>query len=120
MVRRRLPKLRGNRPPVRLLRELLRSCRHRDWTARVVSYRQPTPHDHREAFGPTRKPTRKVDAAMMLSPDVTLIIKVTNACDMRCRYCFIEPSVFHKTMKDDTARRVVRAFLASALFQLPH
>jgi serine-type anaerobic sulfatase-maturating enzyme len=53
----------------------------------------------------------------MISPDVTLIIKVTNACNMRCRYCFIEPSVFHKTMARDTARRVVRAFLDSSYFQ---
>lgn len=53
----------------------------------------------------------------MISPDVTLIIKVTNACNMRCRYCFIEPSVFHKTMNGDTARRVVRAFLDSSYFQ---
>jgi uncharacterized protein len=52
----------------------------------------------------------------MISPDVTLIIKVTNACNMRCRYCFIEPSVYHKTMKSDTARRVVRAFLDSSYF----
>ena len=54
---------------------------------------------------------------MMLSPHITLIIKVTNACDMRCKYCFIEPSVFHKTMKDRTARRVVRAFLDSDFFE---
>jgi uncharacterized protein len=54
---------------------------------------------------------------MMLSPDITLIIKVTNACDMQCRYCFIEPSVFHKTMKDETARRVVHAFLDSDFFE---
>ncbi|MDQ4098717.1 MAG: radical SAM protein, partial [Actinomycetota bacterium] len=54
---------------------------------------------------------------MELSPHITLIIKVTNACDMKCRYCFIEPSVFHKTMKDSTARRVVRAFLDSEFFE---
>jgi uncharacterized protein len=54
---------------------------------------------------------------MMLSPDITLIIKVTNACDMKCRYCFIEPSVFHKTMKDETAYRVVHAFLDSEYFR---
>ena len=53
----------------------------------------------------------------MISPDVTLIIKVTNACNMRCRYCFIEPSVFHKTMNVDTAQRVVRAFLDSSYFK---
>jgi uncharacterized protein len=53
----------------------------------------------------------------MMSPDVTLIIKVTNACNMKCRYCFIEPSVFHKTMNGDTARRVVRAFLDSSYFR---
>ncbi|MGW5418786.1 radical SAM protein [Streptomyces sp. NPDC003943] len=57
---------------------------------------------------------------MMLSRDVTLIIKVTNACDLQCRYCFIEPSVFHKKMKDDTARRVVRAFLDSEHFDSVH
>jgi uncharacterized protein len=54
---------------------------------------------------------------MMLSRNVTLIIKVTNACDMQCRYCFIEPSIFHKTMKSETARRVVRAFLDSSYFE---
>jgi uncharacterized protein len=53
----------------------------------------------------------------MLSPNVTLIIKVTNACDMQCRYCFIEPSVFHKTMKSETAHRVVHAFLDSDFFK---
>ncbi|UQX04550.1 radical SAM protein [Streptomyces sp. RerS4] len=57
---------------------------------------------------------------MMLSPHVTLIIKVTNACDMQCRYCFIEPSVFHKKMTDETARRVVRAFLDSDFFESVH
>jgi uncharacterized protein len=57
---------------------------------------------------------------MMLSPNVTLIIKVTNACDMQCRYCFIEPSVFHKTMKAETARRVVHAFLDSDYFRSVH
>src|SRR5262245_10258978 len=54
---------------------------------------------------------------MMLSPDITLIIKVTNACDMKCRYCFIEPSVFHKKMRDETAHRVVHAFLDSDYFR---
>jgi uncharacterized protein len=53
----------------------------------------------------------------MMSPDVTLIVKVTNVCNMKCRYCFIEPSVFHKTMTRATARRVVRAFLDSSYFQ---
>jgi uncharacterized protein len=53
----------------------------------------------------------------VISPDVTLIVKVTNTCNMRCKYCFIEPSVFHKTMTSDTARRVVRAFLDSTYFQ---
>lgn len=57
---------------------------------------------------------------MMLSPNVTLIIKVTNACDMRCRYCFIEPSVYHKTMKPATAARVVDAFLGSDYFESVH
>jgi len=57
---------------------------------------------------------------MMLSPNITLIIKVTNACDMKCRYCFIEPSVFHKTMKPETAVRVVHAFLDSAFFESVH
>ena len=53
----------------------------------------------------------------MISPHVTLIIKVTNACDMKCRYCFIEPAVFHKTMKIETARRIIRAFLDSTYFE---
>lgn len=57
---------------------------------------------------------------MMLSPNVTVIIKVTNACDMKCRYCFIEPSVYHKTMKPETAKRVVHAFLASDSFESVH
>jgi len=52
----------------------------------------------------------------MMNKQVTLIIKVTNACDMHCRYCFIEPSVYHKTMKLDLARRIVRAFLDSKHF----
>jgi len=53
----------------------------------------------------------------MISPSVTLIVKVTNACNMKCRYCFIEPSIFHKTMTIATARRIVRAFLDSGYFQ---
>lgn len=57
---------------------------------------------------------------MKLSPHVTLIIKVTNACDMKCRYCFIEPSVYHKTMKPETAQRVVRGFLDSDYFESVH
>jgi uncharacterized protein len=52
----------------------------------------------------------------MISPIVTLIIKVTNACNMKCRYYFIEPSIFHKTMTIATARRIVRAFLDSSYF----
>jgi uncharacterized protein len=54
---------------------------------------------------------------MTLSRDITLIIKVTNACDMKCTYCFIEPSVFHKTMKMNTAQRIIHAFLDSAFFE---
>jgi uncharacterized protein len=57
---------------------------------------------------------------MMLSRRITLIIKVTNACDMKCKYCFIEPSVFHKTMKQETARRIVHAFLDSEYFESVH
>jgi uncharacterized protein len=57
---------------------------------------------------------------MMLSKTVTLIIKVTNACDMQCRYCFIEPSVFHKKMTGETAHRVVHAFLDSDYFENVH
>ena len=30
---------------------------------------------------------------MSISREITLIVKVTNACNMACRYCFIEPSV---------------------------
>ncbi|MEA2703961.1 MAG: uncharacterized protein QOD63_1906, partial [Actinomycetota bacterium] len=56
-------------------------------------------------------------AVLTMSPDVTVIVKVTNACDMKCSYCFIEPSVFHKTMRDETARRVVHAFLDSDYFR---
>lgn len=52
-----------------------------------------------------------------LSRDITLIIKVTNACDMKCTYCFIEPSVFHKTMKMNTAQRIIHAFLDSDFFE---
>lgn len=52
----------------------------------------------------------------MISRSVTVIVKVTNACDMRCRYCFIEPAIAGKTMSVATARRVVRAFLDSAHF----
>jgi uncharacterized protein len=57
---------------------------------------------------------------MMLSPHVTVIVKVTNACDMKCRYCFIEPSVYHKTMRPETAERVVHAFLDSEFFESVH
>jgi len=39
---------------------------------------------------------------------------------MKCRYCFIKPSVFHKTMKDETARRIVHAFLDSDFFESVH
>jgi len=46
----------------------------------------------------------------MMRPRVTLIIKVTNACNMHCRYCFIEPSIYHKTMSKHTAERVINAF----------
>lgn len=56
----------------------------------------------------------------MLSRQITLIIKVTNACDMHCRYCFIEPSVFHKQMANGTAQRVVRIFLDSEHFDYVH
>ncbi|HEV3258392.1 MAG TPA: radical SAM protein [Gemmataceae bacterium] len=48
---------------------------------------------------------------------ITLIIKVTNSCDMHCRYCFIEPAVFHKTMARETASRIIRAFLDSTHFK---
>lgn len=57
---------------------------------------------------------------MMLSPHITLIVKVTNACDMRCRYCFIEPSIVHKTMRDGTAHRIVDSFLGSEFFESVH
>jgi uncharacterized protein len=57
---------------------------------------------------------------IMLSRNITLIIKVTNACDMKCSYCFIEPSVFHKTMKISTAHRVIHAFLDSSFFESVH
>jgi uncharacterized protein len=56
----------------------------------------------------------------MIDSHITLIIKVTNACDMKCRYCFIEPAVFHQTMKVATMKRVVRAFLDSEHFQSVH
>jgi len=52
-----------------------------------------------------------------MSREITLIVKVTNACNMACRYCFIEPSVFHKTMVSDTAKRVIRVFLDSDWFK---
>jgi uncharacterized protein len=55
-----------------------------------------------------------------MNREVTVIVKVTNACNMACRYCFIEPSVFHKTMTADTARHVVRAFLDSRGFESVH
>jgi len=53
----------------------------------------------------------------MMSPHVTLIVKLTNACNMRCHYCFIEPSVLHKKMQPETARLVIRSFLDSNYFQ---
>ncbi len=57
---------------------------------------------------------------MSMNREITLIVKVTNACNMACHYCFIEPSVFHKTMVDETARRVVRVFLDSNWFESVH
>ena len=57
---------------------------------------------------------------MSMNREITLIVKVTNACNMACRYCFIEPSVFHKTMVDETARHVVRVFLDSDWFESVH
>jgi uncharacterized protein len=51
-----------------------------------------------------------------LQREITVIVKVTNACNMACRYCFIEPAIFHKSMTPETMRRVVRAFLDSAWF----
>jgi len=55
-----------------------------------------------------------------MNREITLIVKVTNACNMACRYCFIEPGVFHKTMVNETARRVVRVFLDSDRFESVH
>jgi uncharacterized protein len=55
-----------------------------------------------------------------LETDVTLIVKVTNACNMHCRYCFIEPAIFNKTMAPATVTRVVRVFLDSDRFQRVH
>ena len=52
----------------------------------------------------------------MMETHLTLIVKVTNACNMRCRYCFIEPEIFHQTMSVATMQRVVRAFLDSPYF----
>jgi uncharacterized protein len=49
----------------------------------------------------------------MLAQDLTLIVKVTNACDFRCAYCFIEPAIFHKSMSVETGRLLVRSFLDS-------
>ncbi|MGO9419283.1 radical SAM protein, partial [Roseiarcus sp.] len=54
---------------------------------------------------------------MMMSPHITLIVKLTNACNMQCHYCFIEPWVFHNKMKPETARLVIRSFLDSNYFQ---
>lgn len=53
----------------------------------------------------------------MLSKHITLIIKVTNSCDMGCRYCFIEPAVYSKTMKVEIAQRLIRTFLDSKYFE---
>jgi uncharacterized protein len=39
---------------------------------------------------------------------------------MKCSYCFIEPSVFHKTMKISTAHRTIHAFLDSGFFESVH
>lgn len=49
--------------------------------------------------------------------NIQLIIKVTNSCNMSCKYCYIEPEVFHKQMEPATARRVVRTFLDSDYFK---
>jgi len=56
----------------------------------------------------------------MISTHITLIVKVTNSCNMSCRYCFIEPAVFHKKMTIATARRIIRAFLDSDHFESVH
>jgi uncharacterized protein len=63
---------------------------------------------------------RFMDSQHTMSRQVTVIIKVTNACNMKCRYCFIEPHVFHKTMSGETARRVIRVFLDSPWFEWVH
>ncbi len=60
------------------------------------------------------------NAALAMSREITLIIKVTNACNMACKYCFIEPSIFHKTMVGATALRVIRVFLDSDWFETVH
>lgn len=53
---------------------------------------------------------------MTIRRQISLIVKATNACNMHCRYCFIEPHVFHKSMKIATARKLVRGFLDSTYF----
>src|SRR5262249_45015880 len=108
----------GHRPPVRFLGQSLCAGgdRMRSRARRgACRSRAKARRNRRSPRGPG--PRRR---NAMMSPTVTLIIKVTNACDMRCRYCFIEPSIFHKTMKIETARRVVRAFLDSSYFQNVH
>lgn len=72
------------------------------------------------AVPPFPRANTSLDSPLSMSKEITLIIKVTNACNMRCRYCFIEPSVFHKTMVSDTAKRLIRVFLDSDWFDTVH
>ena len=72
------------------------------------------------AVPPFPRANTSLDSPLSMSKEITLIIKVTNACNMRCRDCFIEPSVFHKTMVSDTAKRLIRVFLDSDWFDTVH
>ena len=51
---------------------------------------------------------------------VQLIIKSTNKCNYECKYCFIEPHVFHKQMSYETLERMIKAFLTWDASEIVH
>lgn len=60
------------------------------------------------------------EAHPTFSKVVNLIIKATNRCNFECKYCFIEPEVFHMQMSYETLERVIQAFLTANCFEVVH
>lgn len=54
--------------------------------------------------------------AVKLSSNINVIIKITNACDYKCTYCFIEESVRRNHMSYETLEQVTRSLLTSDTF----